>query len=157
MRVVRQDEETMVVRDVPVIQYLFATVFVVAGFAFAGLGLGDSGAGPLIPTAIAVGFGALIVWLSPVTTSTFNRRRGVYEVRQRGLFRSTVATGALAHIADVRVEEASTETTYRIVLVLLSGARVPLSAWWTDSRRGSNRVAARLAAFLGDRDDPRTT
>ena len=157
LRVVRQDEETMVVREVPAVQYLFAAVFVVAGFAFGGLGFGDSGARLLVPTAIAVGLGALIVWLSPVTTSTFNHRRGAYEVRRSGLFRSTVASGALAHISDVRVEEASTETTYRVVLVLRSGARVPLSAWWSNSRRRSNQVAARLAAFLGGMDDPRTT
>lgn len=152
LRVVRQDKETMVVRNLPLVQYLFAGLSVFAGFAFAGLGLQDSRA----HSAIAVGLGALLAWLSPVTTSTFNHRSGAYEVRRSGLFRSSVAGGDLADIADVGVEEATTETTYRVVLVLYSGARVPLSTWWTASRRGSNRVAKRLAAFLRGEDSPRS-
>lgn len=140
----------MVVRDVPLFQYVFAAACVTASFVFAGLSVSPGDAGRLTPSAIAFGFGALIVLISPVTTATFDRGRGVFEVRRRGPFRNATDIGSLAHIADVRVDEAITDRGYRVVLVLHSGARVPLASWWVNSKRRSKRVAARLTAFLVD-------
>ena len=140
----------MVVRDIPLLQYVFGAVCVTASFVFAGLSLSEGDAGLLTPSAIALGMGTLIVLISPVTTATFDRARGTFEVRRRGLIRTRVEGGPLAYIADVRVDEAITDPVYRVVLVLRSGAQVPLASWWANSRRRSRRVAARLTAFLVD-------
>ncbi len=141
----------MVVRDIPLFQYVFGTSCVASSFVFVGLALSQGQAGLLTPAAIAFGMGALLFLLSPVTTATFDRERGVFEVRRKGIFRDVVDSGSLAHIVDITVDESATDPVYRVMIVLVSGAQIPLSSWWSNSRRRSRRVAKRLIAFLWDR------
>ena len=140
----------MVVRDVPVLQYAFAGVGVIAGIAFAALAAMTGELELLQAAAIAFGLGALIGLISPVTTATFDKQRGTYEVRRTGVARRRTDPGSLSGIAEVRVDESLTDPAWRVVLVLHSGSHVPLESWWSNSRRRTRRIAGRLAAFLAD-------
>ena len=138
----------MVVRDVPRLQWFFSALFAASGLAIGGLSLSNGETGLLMPSAIGVGLGMAIAGLSPMTTSTFDRRMGTYAVRRTGLFGSRAAAGDLRDIVQVFVDEMTSETGYRVALALRSGARIPLAARWLNMRRRSRRVAERIAAFL---------
>ena len=84
MRVARLSDDTLVVRDVPYLCYFFGTVFLAGGFAVAWLGVREGESALLTPGAIAVGISTMLLLLSPITVTTFDRRGNAYEVLRKG-------------------------------------------------------------------------
>ncbi len=138
----------MIVRDVPYVAYVGAAVLLLGGFVIGAMALGIGEGELLKAAAIAVGLGVLFAVLSPITISTFDRRGNAYEVSRRGMLRSSVKSGPLTDVAGVYSDEALTDNSYRVVLMLNSGEQILLSRWWTESRRRSERVARRITEFL---------
>jgi hypothetical protein len=146
VRILRHDDATIVLRDVPLFSYVFAVVCIAAGIAFGVLAAAVGETLLLTPTLIAIGLGVLLAWASPVITSSFDRSG--YEIRERGLLRDRTRRGPTTDVAGVYCDEEMTEVNYRVVIVLRTNAQLALCGWKPVGKRRLRRIAAEVAAFL---------
>jgi hypothetical protein len=83
------------------------------------------------------------------TTWTFSRTQGVLIHRQETVLGGKSRAYELSQIQHVVVESDSDGDTYRVVLILQNGGRVPLTAWYTSARKRQRHIADVIRGFLG--------
>ena len=137
--------DTLTIRDYPLALWLV------------GIGVAASGVwGSLLKDGLVPGIlialgGALMVLLPTILTVTADRQRAILTVRHRSLIRSSVKEYPFRDITGVEVDRQMSQSSasYRMVLVLASGARAPLRSYYSGGYRNKENKARQLREFLG--------
>jgi hypothetical protein len=144
-----QPSDRLVIRDYPAALWAAGAAFLVAGVALA---IQPKGLVPGIVTGVV---GALIAFLPTVLTVSADRQRGVVTVRHRSLFQASAKEYPFRDIASVEVdgsvsiENRRRRASYRLLLVLASGDRVPLRSYYSGGYNRKARTASQLSQYLG--------
>jgi hypothetical protein len=138
---------TLVVKSRPWLETLVGGLFIAGGTWALVSGEAVFGGGFIVAGLVLIGVFANVV------TSTFDKTSGQFTRRLRGVVRRTSASHALSDITAVRIETTNTadspSKSYRVVLVLKSGKRVPVSSSFSSGREDKERLASEIRRFLG--------
>ena len=137
----------LVIRHTPWLEWLVGLLLLAGGtWAFAG-GERIFGAGFIIAAIV------LIVLVAATVTSTFDPLTRRFTRSMKGLVRRNEQIHAFDDIKAVRVQSVSSGSspsrTYRVVLVLKSGANVPVTSGYSSGQRDKERLAAEIRRALG--------
>lgn len=141
--------DTLVIRDYPLALWLVGIGFAAGGIWGATLKDG------LVPGILIALGGALMALLPTVLTITADRQRSMVTVRHQSLIRSSVKEYPFGDITGVQVDSSVSvdggqrSSTYRLALVLASGARVPLRSYYSSGYGNKENKARQLREFLG--------
>lgn len=109
----------------------------------------------LVPVAIGLTFlltslAVLFLSLSPYITFMCDRQSNMATLARHNLFRHKVSTYQISDIASVEVQETSDieSTQYRVIIVLQSGEKVPLTYWFTSGWQEKYSIAHKIQKFL---------
>jgi hypothetical protein len=108
--------------------------------------------GSLIGGMIALLGGMLLAMLAQVLTVTADRAAGMVRIHRRSPLRSSTQEAPISEVAQVEVERStdSDSTTYRTVIVLKNGERLPLRPYYSSGNyRKRKEQAEKLSSFLG--------
>jgi hypothetical protein len=151
---VPQNDSQLVIRDVPILQW-------VLGVLFAGLGtLVISQGGPSVFGGIfgAVGVGLLL--FCGVLTITADRMTRTLQLDYRSALRHTLNQVPFDEIAGINVERRSSGGkrgfVYRLTLLRKDGQVTPFQSTSSSGWKGKERRAGQLREFLGIQDSNRT-
>lgn len=90
----------------------------------------------------------LILVLTPSITCSFERELNLVTIERCNLFGKKIIENKTSDITAVKVEDASEESTYRLVLMLSSGEKLPLTYFFTSGWKEKQQMANRLQNFL---------
>ena len=147
MRVIRHTSTELMLQERPWLGWIIASLFVLGG-AYVALTSDEVLFGGLF---VAAGCAVLLVFAKTVTC-TFDRTADRFTREIRGVLGTTQLLHSLGDIAGLRVEEhrgSKGSRTYRVALVLTSGARIPLTTTYGSGKRPKEATAERVRAFLG--------
>ncbi|HEX6162299.1 MAG TPA: hypothetical protein VFZ31_02960 [Vicinamibacterales bacterium] len=137
----------LVIRHTPWLEWLVGGSFIAGGaWAFAG-GERVFGGGFILVAIV------LIAVVAVTVTSTFDPATRRFTRSVRGLVRRNDVTHSFDDIQAVRVQAGNSGSTpsqsYRVALVLRSGADLPISAGYSSGKADKERIAAEIRRVLG--------
>jgi hypothetical protein len=149
----QQNDSQLVIRDVPIFQWVFA-------FLFAGVGtLVISQGGPPVFGGIFAAVGVGFLLFSGVLTITADRITRTLKLDYRSAMRHTLKQVHFDEIAGINVERnvsgGKRGFTYRLTLLRKDGQVVPFRSSSSSGWKGKERSAGRLREFLGIQDSNR--
>jgi len=156
MSIVENTGTTLVIQFKPWLESLVGVLFAAAGAWAFFAGERVFGGGFFVAGAV------LILVFANVVTCRFDRTAGRFTRSTRGPVRRSDISHALEEITDVRVQASSSagspSKSYRVVLGLQSGARVPIGSGYTSGKADKERLASAIRRFLNlpDVADPPT-
>ena len=141
-------------KDYPILLWIFGAFLALGGLFLA------TRPGGLVFGLVLIVAGALLAFvLGHITTIEADRARGVLSIRERSLLRNAVKEYPLQDITGTSVEtsvshhrskgRSRTTRTYRVVVTLASGERVPLQSYSSSGSADKEASALRLAESLG--------
>lgn len=145
--IVEKTSTTLVIRSRPWLEWLVGVLFIAAGSWAAFGGEPVFGGGFVLAGAvIALGFANTV-------TSRFDRTTGRFTRSMKGPIRRSELAHPLDQIASVRVEagggsSSSPSQSYRVVVVLKSRERVPISSGSSSGKTDKEALAAEIRRFL---------
>lgn len=110
-------------------------------------------AGAISALLVGSGFFAVLFFGGPVTYD-FDRARGLLVITKARILGSQVHEYFLAEIVDVQLQTSQSDSsnTYRVALGLRDGGSVPLTSYYSSGRKGKEKLAGQIRAFLNLRD-----
>lgn len=149
----QQNDSQLVIRDVPIFQWVF-------GILFAGVGtLVIVQGGPPVVGGIFAAIGVGFLLLSSVLTIIANRMTRTLKLDYRSALRHTWKQVPFDEITGVNVERRvggrKGGSTYRLTLLRKDGQVIPFRSSSSSGWRGKERHAGRLREFLGIQDSNR--
>lgn len=149
----QQNDPQLVIRDVPILQYVF-------GIVFAGVGtLVINQGGPLVFGGIFAAVGAGFLLMNSVLTITADRMTRTLKLDYRSALRHTLKQVPFEEIVGINVERRAsggkTGFTYRLTLLQKDGQVIPFRSVSSSGWKAKERRAGRLREFLGIRDSNR--
>jgi hypothetical protein len=158
MRVTVQGD-TFVFRDSPGCFWLFGGFFLLVGGLAILASASSTGTGyPLwqVLGGIALGVSAVaagvyLIYDSPVSQVTADRRKGTLILRRQGLLRRQRQVLPLSSVRDVYVIEGKDidgDPVFSSRIALADGVEVPLTLIWLNDRRSIEDAAHRLKQFI---------
>jgi hypothetical protein len=97
---------------------------------------------------------SLVIYLSSSSTCTFDKILGSVIIKNKNLFRAKVIKCSLYEVVDVQIEEKTRVgendryQVYRVVLVLSSGKRLPLTPFPRDGGKHPHQIIDLLQKFI---------
>jgi hypothetical protein len=97
---------------------------------------------------------SLVIYLSSSSTCTFDKILGSVIIKNKNLFRTKVIKCSLYEVVDVQIEEKikvgenDRYQVYRVVLVLSSGKRLPLTPFPSDGGKHPHQIIDLLQRFI---------
>ncbi|HEY9815957.1 MAG TPA: hypothetical protein V6D20_09215, partial [Candidatus Obscuribacterales bacterium] len=95
---------------------------------------------------------AVACLLGKVVTCEFDKLGQSFKLTRRGLWGSKTIEHPLHHIQTVHLETSRSSkgsTTYRVALGLKNGDRLPITTYYSSGRKGKQKTADQISAFLG--------
>lgn len=145
MRITEHSATALVIQDRPWLESLVGALFIAGGLFAAVSGERVLGGGFMLAGAV------LVLLLANTVTIRFDRGQGRFTRSTTGLMRSRAVAHALDDITGVRVQagtSANPSRSYRLVLVLRSGAPLPLIPGYSTGQADKERMAAHIRRFL---------
>ncbi len=148
----RQNNSQLVIRDVPILQW-------VLGILFAGGGTfilldGDQPVFGAIFAAVGLGF----LLFSSVLTISADRMKRILKLDYRSALRHTWKAMSFDEIAGINVERSASPRrgfAYRLTVLRKDGQVIPFRSFSSSGWEGKERCADRLREFLGIQDTNR--
>jgi hypothetical protein len=100
---------------------------------------------------ISLAGGVFAIYQTPLTETSFNRTRGEFVVRQRGVFREAAQRFPISDVSEVEIaqqRDSDGDWMYQIRLLLHSGQTVPLSTLWVLDHEDTVAGATAIRSFL---------
>jgi len=148
----RQIDSRLVIREVPVIQWLL-------GILFAGVGtLVVTQGGPLVIGGLFAVVGVVFLLFSSVLTVTANRLNRTLTLDSRSALRHTSKQVPFDEIDGINVERSAAPKrgfAYRLTLLRKDGQVIPFRSYGSSGWKGMERRAGQLREFLGIQDSNR--
>lgn len=162
MRIVKEKEDLMVLRDEGIITFLVGPVFLTVGIVF----LIKEGFSPIEPSSwiylLFIFVGILITVLWKTTTISLDKKTGKLIFLSKGLKGKTSKEYNLNEIKEIELhteylknKDNESNVFYNLIFILKSGERVPLSPGERGSRRSMGvqvipevDIGKKLAKFL---------
>ncbi|RPI10531.1 MAG: hypothetical protein EHM65_08015 [Acidobacteriales bacterium] len=149
----QQNDSQLVIRDVPIFQWVFA-------FLFAGVGtLVINQGGPPVFGGIFAAVGVGFLLFSSVLTITADRITRTLKLDCRSALRHTLKQVHFDEIAGINVERnvsgGKRGFTYRLTLLRKDGQVIPFRSSSSSGWKGKERRAVQLREFLGIQDSNR--
>lgn len=91
------------------------------------------------------------VYLSPIETCLFDKTLGSFNFKRQGLFGTEVIKHRICEIADIQVKESPGSkggTYYQVIIVLVSGDRLPLTLCPSSGKKSTQKTASCIRKFL---------
>ena len=94
--------------------------------------------------------GGMFMILTPFATYRFDREIGNLILKRQGLFGTKIIEHRLSEIQDVQVEEStdSDGSTYRVIIMLMSGNCLPLTYYYNCDRIDKQKTVSWIKSFL---------
>lgn len=148
-----QNDYELVIREVPIFEWLF-------GIAFAGVGtLVIVSGGPRVFGGIFAAVGAGFLLLSSILTIRVNRRTQTLKLDYRSVLRHTSKQVSFDEVAGVNVERRASSRnrgfTYRLTLLKKDGQVIPFRSSSSSGWGAKERRAVQLREFIGIQDTNR--
>ncbi len=146
--------DRLVLKEYPIALWIFGGGFLIAG-VWALIQIESWVAGLFM-----LGFGLLFgVLLPAINTVTVDPPRGSLTIQNQWLYRRKVQEYALREIASIDIERSFSSSssggrrrsnpTYRIVLVMESGEKVPLQGYYSSGYKSKEKKARQLSEAIG--------
>lgn len=90
----------------------------------------------------------LILAFAPYITCSFDRELNLVTIERSSLFGKKIFEHKTSDITAVTVEDASEEANYRLVLMLSSGEKLPLTYFFSSGWHEKQHMANRVQKFL---------
>jgi hypothetical protein len=152
MKVVEQTAGKLVLQERPWLVWVVGALFVVAG-SWVALTSGER----LFGAAFALTGAVLLLAFANTVTATFDRGVGRFTLSIAGVVRNRETAHPLGEVVSVGVHQSASgrpSRTYRLVLALSSGARVPLTPMFSSGKADKERLAGEIRQFLGLQEEP---
>jgi hypothetical protein len=150
----QQNDSQLVIRDVPIFQWVF-------GILFAGVGtLVINQGGPPVFGGIFAAIGMGFLFFSSALTITADRMTRTLKLDYRSALRHTMKQVPFDEIAGINVERRVGSGkrrvfTYRLTLLRKDGQVMPFQSYSSSGWKGKERRAGQLREFLGIQDSNR--
>lgn len=145
MKVLRQAERELVLRERPWLVWLVGGLFAVSG-GFVALRSSDV----LFGVAFGILGVGLILAFANTVTCTFDLDAGRFTRLSKGLLRSGQTGHPIDDIVGVRIEQgrARGSRSYRVALVLSTSAQVPLTSSYSTGKKDKEHIAGLIRDLL---------